>query len=76
MLKLFTAAIANNHVLEYLKAGVMRLPFFVARISTGKSKKLADIEPENGESGTNNSEISFGSKVAKLYLQWIIAEPK
>ena len=54
----------------------MRLPFFVARISTGKSKKLADIEPENGESGTNNSEISFGSKVAKLYLQWIIAEPK
>ena len=38
MLKLIAAVIANNHVLEYLKVGVMRLPFFVARISTGAAK--------------------------------------
>ena len=39
MLKLITAAIANNYVLEYLKAGVHRLPFFVlARIGTGTVK--------------------------------------
>ncbi|AMT96577.1 MULTISPECIES: hypothetical protein [Psychrobacter] len=50
----------------------MRLPFFVlARISAGKGEKVIKYgtkQPKSGESGTNNSEISFGSKVAKLYL--------